>query len=342
MQTCLYVLHSYSSPLYSQPRCNWWYLLYTCFRILIHDRRASICNAFWLFRYKKIRAKFPSSYDSNLFYSTIIFALSRFVFHETVSTSQILKLFRPATQSGYWFIDTYVLLFLIAPYINRLLQSISKREFLSLLITLTIMVCYFGKIANNQYCDLRSLLMFCYLYSLGYFIRNYYPDGIKFPIVGNKPLLLYGISCLILFILISFLPGPLSSVINSLFSDWDRIGKLILVVLFFLSFQNMKFQSNLINILAKSSFAIYLIHGHYIVTYNRWIYDLYSEYAMPIGNIHLKLLFLLVCAILICIICILLDQIRILIFRLLIVDNFINWVDTKTNNIVNKLRCNTI
>lgn len=268
------------------------------------------------------------------FYSCIILLISKFVFHEPVEIVQILNLFRPATQSGYWFINTYILLFLVSPYLNLLLQTLSKRQYISMLVTLTVLVCYFGCVAKNKYCDERSLLMFCYLYSLGRFIRLYYQEGYSFPKIGNRPCLLFSVLCVSLFILISFLPFGPSKIINSLFSSWDRIGKLFMVILFVLCFSSLKIQSSFINTLAQSSFAIYLIHGNYIVTYHRWFYDIYSKYGVMVDNIHLKLLYLLVCAIVICVFCILVDRVRIFLFKIFKINQGIDWIDNKVRNII--------
>ena len=180
---------------------------------------------------------------------------------------------------------------------------------------------------ESDYGD-RSIMTFAYFYSIGCFIREYGPD-ISLPMTVKKysPWLVYIIVMVVFFSMVSFIPGMIGKGVNFLARSYNTIGLMFFSVLFFLCFKNLKLQKRWINSLAKSTFAIYLIHGNNIVTYHRWIYDPYTKFGVLIENIHLKFIYLLAVAFAICVGCIIIDQIRRLIFKYLGVDYIIDKTD---------------
>ena len=52
----------------------------------------------------------------------------------------ILSVIFPFSMGKYWFISTYIALFLFSPYINKILEILSQREHLLLLLTLAFVV----------------------------------------------------------------------------------------------------------------------------------------------------------------------------------------------------------
>lgn len=178
----------------------------------------------------------------------------------------------------------------------------------------------------------RSLLTFVFFYSLGRFIKLFYPESLQLPKMLRRPWVTYAIVTILFFFIVAWYPALISKGTNFLARAYNTIGVTVFAVLFFLGFQSIKIQSSFINVIAKSTFAIYLIHGNNIVTYHRWIYNPYSEYGMMINNIHLKLLYLIASALIICAGCILIDRVRLLLFNYL----GINWFVNKMNEVANK------
>ena len=97
--------------------------------------------------YFKIKASvrgFLSIASQVVFYSLIADILCYFVFKEPVNIGNILGTFFPVTKTQYWFVGAYLLLYILSPFINRLLDSFSRKEFLVYLVTLSFLVCYGG------------------------------------------------------------------------------------------------------------------------------------------------------------------------------------------------------
>ena len=78
------------------------------------------------FRIKASAKGFLSLIAQVIFYSVIADVLCVFVFHEPLSKGDILSTFFPVTNASYWFVGTYAFLYIISPFLNRFLDSISK------------------------------------------------------------------------------------------------------------------------------------------------------------------------------------------------------------------------
>lgn len=270
-----------------------------------------------------------------LFYSVIADIICKFVFNEPLSTGNILGTLFPVTKTQYWFVSTYLLLYLISPFLNKFIDSMSKKEWLAYLITLSLLVCYVGGVMN-QYdgnCSDRSIITFIYLYSIGRFIKIH--DAFildKVPSIAKYPWIVYIAFMIVFFVTVSFTPSMVSRGINYFVRAYNTIGLTLFSVLFFYYFKKLSIQKTWINAIAKSTFAIYLIHGNNIVTYHRWIYNPYARLGIMIDSIHLRFLYLLCSALVICLGCILIDQVRQFIFKYLGINLIVEMIDIFVSN----------
>lgn len=270
-----------------------------------------------------------------LFYSVIADILCKFVFNEPLSTGNILGTLFPVTKTQYWFVGTYILLYLISPFLNRFIDSMSKKEWVIYLVTVTLLACYWGGVMNqyNGNCSDRSIITFIFLYSIGRLIKIHDAFIIdKIPSIAKFPWKVYIVFMIVFFLIVSFTPSMVSRGINYFVRAYNTIGLTFFSVLFFYCFKKLCIQKKWINAVAKSTFAIYLIHGNNIVTYHRWIYNPYTRLGITIDSIHLRFLYLLCSALVICLGCILIDQVRQFIFKYLGIDWAINKTDAFVSN----------
>lgn len=254
------------------------------------------------------------------FYSIIALLVSVFLYKESFESKHLLSILFPVSHTTYWFIGTYAILYIIAPYLNKFLEILTKKDLIIFIVTICILVCYLGGVMDMSLFNDRSLIGFILYYSIGWYLRQYSlgsfcdKSDIKKSFLLN-PLSLYVVTSLLFFAIISFFPDILSRAINHLAGHYNRILMVVFASLFFCVFCRLSIQSKLINNIAKSSFAIYLIHGNNIVTYHRWLYDPFTQYGLQLDGTFLKLIYLFTIAFVVCIVCIVIDQIRILFFK---------------------------
>ena len=122
-----------------------------------------------------------------------IFMYSIVIFQIFISTGFIKEIvpedwnnFFPITQSRWWFASTYFILYLIFPYINKLLTNLDKRTYLKMIILTTFLWVVIPTISNSlNQCD--NLIWFIYLYAVAGYIKLHLTNLKEF---GKKPILI--------------------------------------------------------------------------------------------------------------------------------------------------------
>ena len=187
--------------------------------------------------------------------------------HFSIHSFSLLFLF-----NKYWFFITYLFLILFAPILNTFIERCSKKTFLTFLICLFTLQTFYGYIQKVPWYDLgASPVFFFFLYMLARYVRLYQPAFSKF----NKYI------DLSIFLFIIFI----ESIIYCYLFQYGGENKLDYIVcylsplviidalFFLLFFSKLHFSSRIINWIAVSSFAAYLLHASqwdlYIDTLNR-------------------------------------------------------------------------
>lgn len=121
------------------------------------------------------------------FYSIIILILI-IIIQGIPSIKDIIKCIMPISSGKYWFATVYVALYLLIPFINKLLKNLTKRQYQILVIILFSILVVMKTIFNsNPYIDDRngeSLIGIIYLYIVGGYIR------LHFDKIANRKLCL--------------------------------------------------------------------------------------------------------------------------------------------------------
>lgn len=105
------------------------------------------------------------------FYSYLFFFIMILLKQEIHFQELRYSLF-PILFSSYWFISTYVILYLLIPYINILVDKITKRDFKVLLIILSSFIVIFPSALGVCF-PIGNVLIFIYIYLLGAYLKIY-------------------------------------------------------------------------------------------------------------------------------------------------------------------------
>ncbi len=210
------------------------------------------------------------TYLYTLFYS-IFFLMAAFIIgsHKVPSSFVNRSLF-PFFALNYWFISTYILLYLLTPFINPFIKQLNNKSALTLMSLI-----YFGWFIIPTFTGSFGMVhsdigIFIFLYMLGAFIRLQ-----KFKFLYDKKLLLK-LSLISLFIIIVFLFIKLSpeTVYLNRINKYGLIESPLLVIFalyLFNCFNSFKIKHNkIINSIATSVLGIYLIHDNTIVRSYIW------------------------------------------------------------------------
>lgn len=183
------------------------------------------------------------------------------------------------SRTRFWFIRTYVFLYLLSPVINKYLKDINLTQRLLLLGSLFWISDYIGMLGSDgSLLNGKNVVTFLLYYSIGNTL-SYYKT--KWENWNSKYLLAIFITINIIVIgFFSFF--GFESILGQI---WRRVffaycSPLLLgnAILVFLILGKMKVKSTFINNVAKASLTIYIIHETFVITVIKpvviWLYEM--------------------------------------------------------------------
>ena len=208
------------------------------------------------------------------------------------------------SKSPYWFIRTYFYLYLIAPLLNSYIDTDRRR--ISVLAILGFIAIYMGWMMKDpSMADGKNLVLFMFLYVLGDCLRHNKETvtNVSTPILGGFYIFLNAA----LVSLYTMYPNNfIGNTIWNISYPYCSPVLILNAVLLFLLFSRLRFKSNVVNRLAGSVFAIYIIHHQHYVLYNLIgpiVFALYRLHTPPI----IQIFYLCSFSIIIMLVCIAID-----------------------------------
>lgn len=189
-------------------------------------------------------------------YGIIIYLVACLFKIESFDTKTLIKCGLPYCYDKVWFINVYLILIIVVPFINKLLTKLTIREYRAFLVIFIIL---------NSVCP--SFLHLSILHDKGYgiisFVMVYAIAGyIRLHITSNNSSAFW----LILYLLFS---GTVFCCINfrdnGKWLDYNNFFVIGASVSLFMATRSVKIESSKVNFIAKSVIAVYLIHAHQII-----------------------------------------------------------------------------
>lgn len=228
---------------------------------------------------------------------------------QNINLSLIFKIFKSATNQ--WFVIIYCILYMLIPFLNKLIKNINQKEY-KVLLLIGLFFFYFWpsfytKVTVND--GGYGIVNFIYLYFIGAYIRKYCKNSNTI----SKSLVLY-LGCALVVALISFKADR----------AWDYcfIFNLLGSIALFRLFKSIKISYNIvINKLAKYTFSVYLIDTNEF--FGKFLYrNLF--HSNQYWNSNKMFINLIISVFGIYIICLILE-----ILRRLILKKYFDWVVNK-------------
>lgn len=227
----------------------------------------------------------------SLFFSIIIFIPFALTGRIELTVNNIMSSFL-LYENAYWFVWAYLVLYIMSPMLNSFIKTSNKAEIKKVLIlffTIQTIISMFSSLGFYQ--AGYSPLSFFGLYLLARYYRLYKEEQIN----GKYIYLLIFVLCAIFNTLASFLP-PFAGISND-FIIWrctiyvnpiNIIGAFSLL----LFFTRLNFSNNVVNYIATSCFAVYLLHMHFCMSGHyldmaKYIFNNYSGFMYMLAIITL-------------------------------------------------------
>ncbi|MBE6684098.1 MAG: acyltransferase [Ruminococcaceae bacterium] len=247
------------------------------------------------FKYRRLF----SIWGETLVYSVLFFLIGAIFNLESLSFSSIVKAAFPILSRHYWFATSYIVLYLLSPFINRMVCDLSKKEY-------TVLVCG-GAILFSVWTTFiwfsdgaltggpTSILWVVFMYLVGGYIRLYPPKIKKHTLFIVFTLL---VGALVVY---QYLKENISFLLNFGFLKEDSCFSLILSVILFLLFKDIKSKNlsvnKIITTLSGASFGVYLIQENCMIRNWLWLEVVrsktmvYKWYLFPIFLLVMVCLF---------------------------------------------------
>ena len=232
---------------------------------------------------------------------------------------------------NYWFINLYIALYLLAPFLNTMIKNFDQKGHRRCLITMTILFSIIPIITNGKNIDNTgfSIIPFIYLYLIGAYLRKYpLKDNWNFKRYSKEKfktiILCLGITCFVLnFMLSSFskylltFDNELINYIGTTLSYAEALysNPLVLIqsIAYFVFFENTVIKNKVINKISTYMLGVYMIHENKLVRTHIYEFLNISENVNPLVAVLIVLGYALV----IFILCIIIEALRTLIVKFL-------------------------
>lgn len=238
--------------------------------------------------YFSIKTKYKMSKLFHLYiqlwsYSVIIFLLFVAFMHVKIDLINFCTSFLPVVFQQWWFLTIFIFVMVLSPFINILVENLSKEQFSRLLIilivTMSIVPTFANVIVGKTYkqgnIDLSPTLFLILVYLIGGFIRLYKDDfhlrktGMYLIFVN---LFLSYISILISDFINLKTKNSMYAIYATMPSSEHSVFLLGISVGLFLVFLTIKpFHNAVINFFSKSMLSVYMISEHSLVRPLIWM-----------------------------------------------------------------------
>ncbi len=263
-----------------------------------------------------------------IFYSVIITGLF-FMFTDKVGITRIIKAFLPITSNTWWYFTSYIFLFLFIPVLNLGLEKLDKLQ-LKLIIFFSILMPFIASVLRNDgfgFIKGYSPIWLMIMYIIGGYIKKYKIDiqKIKYPVLWFFAV---SVSTLISKVAITYLTQRMLGYVTyaDVFIEYTSPTVVAASILFFVSFLKLKktrfLKSLHIEKISILTFGVYLIHVHPLV-FDNIIFERFA-YLAQVGNPIIFICGIIFCTLAIFVICLTIEYLRSLLFKLLKIKDGIN------------------
>jgi hypothetical protein len=217
----------------------------------------------------------------------------------------ILGMILPVISGRYWFLSCYFFLALLAPYIEILLDHLTKEQFERLILLLLVLfyviptVGYFQLMQDNG----KGLPNMIVIYIIGRYLGKY-PEGNRWGKIKTVRLVILFLLNLCVIVGLNLATGKLTGSFSTLWSRDCSLFILLSALLLFELFSRIHFQNRGVNRIAGSVLAVYVFSP-----FVQFVMEQYIDFYAFDGNVGLPFIIAGLVLVNVCV-CVLVDQVR--------------------------------
>ena len=207
-----------------------------------------------------------------LFYSIIIYFVFIGLRIESFSIKAFIKNLFPLTFNKYWFITTYIVLYIFTPYINIFINSMNRKQYINFLVIGLFIFSILKMLTTQDYYG-NELVQFLFFYAIGGYLKKY-KDNWFSNSKNNRIVLMLTTLTLIFSVIIFDLIGTKISMFSAhssyLFSRNSIVSILFSVSLLSVFISKKDYNNTFINGVASCVLGVYLVSDNNFVREVLW------------------------------------------------------------------------
>ena len=231
-----------------------------------------------------------------VFSETVVFGLISYLFVSICESSfSFWFMFDSVDFRNNWFVNSYLMLLLLTPIMEKSLANIQYDELKKWIILLCIFNIVFVFLFRNLNDNGYNVIQFIFLYYIARFLKlGYERKWCVLLRIYSLPLYILAVISLSLGFYFMSINGKL--VKSIVWFGYNQPLVLILSIAFFMSFAKLRFCSNIINRISTGVFGVFVLHTtiHLIPIRNEFAHFVYSNYGYW-GILGLTIIIFLIC-----------------------------------------------
>lgn len=243
-----------------------------------------------------------------LFYTIIIYLILLLLGVFKFNGTDLIRSIFPVTFKTYWFITAYIVLYIFSPFINKFLNSLTKKEFKIFLGVGLLIFSLLATITTKDFYG-NELIQFVLFYAIGAYIQKY--KSTKYNYKKNNKILVTMVVIIAISIICFDLIGmkiPFFASRSTYFLGRSTITTIILSVTIFNYFVHKKEKDNkIINSISRNVLGVYLISDNFLIRRILWNDILKCDSYV---NSNFLIIHMILSTIIVFVVCIIIDYSR--------------------------------
>lgn len=205
------------------------------------------------------------------FYSVIINFFLIIIGEESLTVSNLIKTFFPILTQQYWFINAYLILLFMSPFLNILIDKLDKKkhQFLIAILLISNTILPFFTRSSVSIQSANSITWFVNLYIVAAYLKRY-DLNIKQSITIIIYIITITINSLLAFIINHQFGFSTAMYIYKYNSPLVFLSSLLIFIIFMKQKQNIVKNNRLVTFFSSSTLAVYLIHENSFMRLLLW------------------------------------------------------------------------
>lgn len=178
----------------------------------------------------------------------------------------------------YWFVVSYIGLYILSPLLNSFVEQTNSKTILVVIISFFIYQFLYGWIFELAgFRSGYSLMSFCELYLIARYLKIFRSKITRISCTIDVFIyFLFAFFSAFILCFLTLMESPFLLSVQSKVLSYNSPLVIVSSVFLFMAFAKINFSSRLINYIAGSCFAVYLLHA------NNYTLPIYSKYAMKL------------------------------------------------------------